>query len=412
MARILLGWEKGDGFYHLQRLLRLQEAFKSKGHECIMAVNDLKRAREYIRNSDIAIIQCPLIPASADRFYKQNKAIESIADILLGSGYCDAQALDACILAWQHLIKELAIDLAISDYSPSLNLATKGKIPTIAIGDGFTMARIENGMAAGFNGAFSDNSNKSSLTAIDKLSQLMQSRVEPSELLKRMIYADKGFCITFKELDHNYCPQLRTTIGPLSKLRLDPLHDESTSQDSANHISTTKECRPTKRYDYFAYLSLDYEGSLSLLEGAKASGYQGCAYLRDCPKELRSKLESDHLSIFSEPQDLYFLLGSTRSVIHHGGLGTLENCLAAGKPQLLAPRHKEQILNVQSVLKLGCAVSMRSNAKFGSSHAQAALRALLSNKDFEATAKEISQGLSQIPDSCDQILDYCQAFIG
>lgn len=391
MAKVLLGWEKGDGFYHLHRLETLRYALKKEGHTCILAVHDLKRAREYIKDRGVKIIQCPSLPPSSTSYYRSGKKIESIADIYLGSGYCDVDAIHACILAWQDIIDELGIELAISDYSPSLNIATIKKVPCITVGDGFTMARIQNGITSEFNGKFSEASRLSSLGCIKMLDRLMQDVDSETGLLQRMIYGDKGFCITYRQLDHNYSPHLRETVGPL--------------------LGAIKNRINTREYDYFAYLSLDYSGTMALLEGLKGSGYQGSAYLRDCPEDVRKNLESEGLHIFREPQDLNTILEKTKVVIHHGGLGTTEQCLASGVPQLFAPRHKEQILNVQAVLDLGCSVSMQDNAKFNSEHAKKALDALMTNKGFSENAQRVAEKLVAIPGSARRLIETCHELL-
>lgn len=391
MGRILLSWEHGDGLYHVKRLEVLYRALTERGHSCFLACSDILRAREAVHDANIPILQAPHLPDRAQRFYREGKPIHSMADILLAAGYGDSKAVQATMLSWQALFNSLQVDLLVSDYSPCMNLASADGPPTICIGDGFTMPFIQNGCFAEFEGRMSRESRGTSQALVGQLKELVRGSIREDQVLERMTYGDKGFCITYDIFDHGSKPDLRNCIGPIR------------TQEADN-----KEAIP-REYDYFAYLSLDYQGTLPLLTGIKQGRFKGIAYLRDCPTQLREELENSNLMIFERPQKLEPILRRVKAVIHHGGLGTSEDCLAAGVPQLLVPRHKEQILNSQALLEHGCAVAMQPNGKFQPEHAAAALEALLSRPHFHKTAKKISNETGKQNDSLGIIVKACEA---
>lgn len=113
-----------------------------------------------------------MIAGTAARYYKAEKKIENMADVLLGAGYCDIDALSASILGWRDLIRHLDIDLAISDYGYSDSLGISNWIPTVAIGDGFTIMRVKNDLLSEVNGRFTVSSRNRSQAAIKKLANI------------------------------------------------------------------------------------------------------------------------------------------------------------------------------------------------------------------------------------------------
>jgi hypothetical protein len=392
LAKVLLAWELGDGFYHMKRLLAIKEALAERGDQCIFVVADLARAREVISDHVVDIIQAPIFPARAKRYFRESQEIECISDIMLAAGYGDAAAFSACVKAWQALLRELSIDLVISDYSPCANLATANHTPTISIGDGFTMPAIDNGCISDFSGRFTRFSRGSSQALVKQLKGVSPKGIDEHDLLARMIYADQSFCVTFAAFDHGNYASGRSCIGPLTLKQAD--------------YSTAK----NKSYDYFAYLSLEYEGSLPMIQGLSEMGAHGCAYLRDCPQEIREKLKRKNLEIFDEPQDIAEMLSRCKVLIHHGGLGMAEQGLVGGIPQLLVPRHKEQILNTKALLELGGSVTMQPNGKFKPHHASAALESLLNKTAFLTNARQAAteipenKSLNIIVNTCDSIL--------
>ena len=54
----------------------------------------------------------------------------------------------------------------------------------------------------------------------------------------------------------------------------------------------------------------------------------------------------------------------SKVIIHHAGVGTAEQTLGLGRPQLLAPRHFEQFANSDALGLLGVAVALRGAGRF------------------------------------------------
>jgi rhamnosyltransferase subunit B len=72
------------------------------------------------------------------------------------------------------------------------------------------------------------------------------------------------------------------------------------------------------------------------------------------------------------------LIHRCRAVVHHGGIGTLSQALAAGVPQLVVPRAHDQPDNARRLARLGVGATI-TYAKFTAGSAAAALRTLLNS---------------------------------
>jgi hypothetical protein len=104
---------------------------------------------------------------------------------------------------------------------------------------------------------------------------------------------------------------------------------------------------------YFAYLAADFPGVESDLGALAAAGLSGAAYVRGADPGVRSYLRGKGHSILDRPAPFAEALAECTLLVHHGGIGATEQALAVGRPQLLLPRHPEQVLTALAVNELG-----------------------------------------------------------
>src|SRR5262249_8381472 len=98
-------------------------------------------------------------------------------------------------------------------------------------------------------------------------------------------------------------------------------------------------------------------------------------------------------------------------MVHHGGIGTIEACLALGRPQVLVPRHLEQSLNCATLSVLGN--SLRLSPSFLLSSARSLLIEAAHSKRLAQKAIEIAEKVSQRPlESLDRIIAECDDLAG
>jgi UDP:flavonoid glycosyltransferase YjiC (YdhE family) len=90
------------------------------------------------------------------------------------------------------------------------------------------------------------------------------------------------------------------------------------------------------------------------------------------------------------------LFGRARLVIHHGGIGTTAEALAAGRPQLVIPFGADQHDNAARLERLGVAVRL-ARAKLTPTRLRGALAHLLDGQVSEAVAASHASQLGEAP---------------
>jgi UDP:flavonoid glycosyltransferase YjiC (YdhE family) len=80
------------------------------------------------------------------------------------------------------------------------------------------------------------------------------------------------------------------------------------------------------------------------------------------------------------------LLPRAAALVHHGGMGTLGQALAAGVPQLTVPRLLDQFDNSRRLLRLGVSANM-SAAAFRPAHVARLLGGLLESPEVAARCR-------------------------
>jgi UDP:flavonoid glycosyltransferase YjiC (YdhE family) len=97
------------------------------------------------------------------------------------------------------------------------------------------------------------------------------------------------------------------------------------------------------------------------------------------------------------------------AIIHHGGIGTTSQCLAAGRPQLIVPHSHDQPDNALRVQRLNAGLSLKPGAATPRAMADA-VRALLNDSRFidgaAACAQRIGGDGDAVGAACDHILAF------
>lgn len=91
--------------------------------------------------------------------------------------------------------------------------------------------------------------------------------------------------------------------------------------------------------------------------------------------------------------------------VHHGGVGTVAQALAAGVPQLVVPLAFDQFDNAERVWRLGCGRSMNRHL-FGPRRAAKALKALLASPEVAVSTRKaaaLSSAEDAVGRACDEI---------
>lgn len=375
--RAVFVWELGDGLGHANRLLRIADRLRADGVDCLFVVRNLEVAGTFIRRRGYPVMQAPVARVGAIRGPDGDQPI-SAGDILGSIGFAAVDRLAPYVAAWATLFDTLAPDLVVSDYAPMANLALYGgRAPLVVIGDGFTLPPVDDPQFRPFRQgrpAFAESEMRAVVAAV----QAERGRPAPDRL-PALFAGDRHFVITLPELDQWSEFRSRPAVGPL-----DPMPGPVTETPSV---------------DYFCYISASYKFTDRALSGLVDSGRPGSVFLRDSTSDQRAHWRSRGLTVHEGPQDMRVEAGRSRVVVHHGGVGTCEQVLGFGRPQVLVPRHFEQTSNARRLMAQGCAVALRSGGNFDAGHVAAALAAAVERPSVKEAAETMAQTLAARPNN-------------
>ena len=135
MSNVLLAWELGAGLGHAGRLKPLAIELRARGHRVSMALRDLVHTRRLLSDLSVPRLQAP---AWLHKSVGAPAAAASLAEILLGYAYLDADALEGLVLGWRDLISLTSADVVVTDYAPTAVAAARMLgVATVAVGPGF-----------------------------------------------------------------------------------------------------------------------------------------------------------------------------------------------------------------------------------------------------------------------------------
>lgn len=369
---VLFAWELGDGLGHVTRLLRIAEWLSRAGVSCRFAVRNVELAGAAVQAAGFELLQSPLAKVERIRGPDGPQPVTA-GDILAAVGFASESRLSPIVGAWDGLLHATAPDLVVTDYAPTANLALfGGNVPWVVVGDGFTLPPHDTERFLPFRRARPAFEEEQLLAVVARV-QARRHRPVPGRL-PQLFEGSARFVVTLPELD----PWLKARkVPPIGPVDPPPRPVDTVPTDA-----------------YFAYLSASYEPTFRVLEGLLASGAKGSVFLRDATQAQREEWRQRGLLVWDSPRPLRDAAQNAAVIVHHGGVGTAEQALGLGRPQLLVPRHFEQTANATSLGGLGVAVALRSGGQFTAEHVGQALALAMRPGEMQARARVRAEALA------------------
>jgi hypothetical protein len=359
---VLLGWELGGGFGHVQRLGALAQGLAERGLRPVLAVKDLAMAGTFLRSWPFPVVQAPLRHLRTEG---ANFLAASYADVLAVRGFASADELWPLVQAWQGLLDLVRPALVVCDQSPALCLAAYGLVPAVNLGAAFGLPPAD---GAAFPRLVPGRKllvpEEQLLAAVREVQR--RRRLPAPDTLPGLLAGGPRFLTFLPQLDPYRALRPEPHLGPLGYSLGPPLP-------------------PPARPAFFAYLNADAPSTGPLVAALARAGRPGTAYLRGAAPEMRERLRRQGVEVLESPVPVEEVLPRAAVVVHHGGAGLAEQALAAGRPQLLVPEHLEHVLNAQLIDGLGAGLYLAG--RFPPEAAAEELGRLLGEPRFTAQAQ-------------------------
>jgi UDP:flavonoid glycosyltransferase YjiC (YdhE family) len=333
---ILFAWELGLGAGHLANIRRIAARLKPHASRIIAAVPD-PAAASGLRGLCDAIIAAPGWPPASKRHAPSSATLN---DILSARGLADLGTLRHLLLSWDEILRRVRPDLVIADLAPAAALATRGRVPLLIVGNGYTLP-------------------PSGMKRFPPLHRIAEPRWNEDATLSAVNDALGGS--DRPRLDH--LPEL--FAGDARSVQTFALLDPYDMQRQEPLDGPLFDCAPIARAEdaenIFVYISGSYPVPKALEAALRpfANRVHICAP-GSSDGEFR-ELSRAGATIHRDLVRLQKELSSSRLVIHTGGSGVAAEALSAGVPQLILSSHIEQDLTGEALQRVGLGRLIRAH---------------------------------------------------
>ncbi len=347
MARILFVWEQGSNLGHLSHLRLPMELAVHSGHDVYLAARELHRAPQVLGGLPITFLQAP---------FKQNVAVADhsaflgYTHLIARQCFSSAQELDMFTRAWRGLFDLVQPELVVFEHSPTALIASRGyAFKKVLVGNGFTVppvggqavfdpflpfvttARTESVM----EGLRADDAQ---LLAVVNAVLLHLQSSPFARLSDIYTQADAQWLMSWPQLDHFGARPGQRYLGIAPLLQCaEPQWPEGPGPK------------------VFGYLQ-NMPSMERLLQNLQQEQVCALLYARDLPHRLKADYTGAHIRFADELVDLAQVAAQASWVINHANVSTVAAFMLAGIPQLVIPRHQEQLFVSLRMVQHGGAV--------------------------------------------------------
>jgi rhamnosyltransferase subunit B len=358
MARILLGWELGNGVGYARRLAAIANCLKAEGHEPVLALRDPRA----VPDPPCPVLQAPIVVGRL-RPGTRGFVPAGFADLIAVNGFGTADHLLEVLTGWQGLIDQVRPDLVVAEYAAGLVLAAWRRIPTVLIGTPYLMPPADGTRFPEREGV-KPYADQRALLEVMGRAQAARGAALPDGVTQ---------------------PFAEAVRVPYALPELDPW-----TRDRRERLNGLWEpvarAEPPASVRLFAYLTPQAPAFPAAAEGLARAGIPGEAFIPGCPERLAAALGARGIAVLRDPPPLSAAVAGASVIFHHGGIDTAQTALALGRPQLILPRYLDQRLTGEALAALGVGILHNRATATGESVA-AALQRLAGDATMTARAR-------------------------
>jgi rhamnosyltransferase subunit B len=339
--RILLAWEIGGGGGHRLMLDWIASELQKNGHEVVVAAP----GGEYPAREDVRTLIAPAWPGMVDRSRAMRHSLAtSHADTFAAYGLDVPDAFEGLLRSWDEIFRLTKPDVVVAESAPACLAAARGRIPTVAAGNGFTLPpfQIEHYPKLRADERDPTISEEVLLEAANRA--LRKTSRATLRSLPEMYRSDRACVGTFAEFD------------PYAAMRRQPPSAPWLPEWEGGSQMLRKEV-----FGYFSVRTRRLETIISALGRAAFAGIPVSVHIPHAPENISSLLASTRIRVEREPLKLHEIQERARLIVSFGSLGLVSFALAAGIPQIVIPLSLPNGMTGRAVEALHTGRSLRIN---------------------------------------------------
>lgn len=345
MANVLLAWELGSGLGHVGKLVPVARELERRGHGVTLCLLDLVGTRTVLRELPHPCLQAPLPLHEGNRV----RDPMSLAEILHGCGYRDADVLDALVRGWRATLGCVGADGLVADFAPTAILAARTLgTPSVSLGLGFQLPpvgrplpslrpweRIAPGRLDAAEAHVVGTANR----------VLRQYGAAPIGQGWQLFCGDRALVCDWPELDAYARGHLEGG---------DRWHGRAFDPDAGEPPGWPDGDGPR----VFAYLKGAHRDVAAALRALAVRGCRTLCYSPEVASGQPKPVDDPSIRYAAGPVNLASALRESALVVCHAGGATIAQSLLAGVPLLLMPLQNEQGLNALAVMRMRAGVAV------------------------------------------------------
>ncbi|NJM35621.1 MAG: hypothetical protein HC850_14020 [Rhodomicrobium sp.] len=198
MKVALFANEAGGGLGHIGRLAALAAEMKRRGWRTVLSMVRLRYTERFTAAFD-SILPAPGWPGTmGEKWFRvllgPKIRASSYAGILTGFGGGDPRAVAIQLRSWDGMFRLIEPDAVIGDYAPGAMIAAAGRLPSIAVGSGFTVPAVRGGFFQPFRGSAEGEDKALQIKLAEAIAEGAAWPVSPSRRRPLQAFAARHRC--------------------------------------------------------------------------------------------------------------------------------------------------------------------------------------------------------------------------
>lgn len=317
--KLLLANEFGGGHGHYVQLQSLGRALKDAVPDVAVKIVMPPATRKWVPSNELFPLEQPdCLASQATMRVVPSSHAQHIALIFLRH----PEFLAARLRYWQQQFAEFKPDVVVGDYAPSLTMAARGRVASVALGSGYSLPPPEADVSTPFREPFGIGPLETEEVILAKLNAiLVASGTRPLARLPQMNEAT------------GYALRTIAIFDPYWEIR---------TQDYLGVEQPSGSPRPVPQVDntVLAYFSVGVSNP-AIIEGMKLSGLPVKLFVGKDRAEAAEQARGSRIEIVDSPFDLPRDLPGHGLTMGQGSLGFVAASLFAGLPQVALYKHDE-----------------------------------------------------------------------
>lgn len=345
MAKVLLAWELGSGLGHVGTLVPIADELARRGHGVALCLLDLVGTRMVLHGLPHPCLQAPL-PLLGGAPVRDPM---SLAEILHGCGYRDADILDALVRGWRATLGCVGADVLVADFAPTAVLAARTLgTPSLSVGVGFQLPPAGRPLPSlrPWERLAPDRLDAAEAHVVGTANRVLQRYgAAPIEQGWQIFSGDRALVCDWPELDAYARGDLPAGERWHGRA-FDPGAGEAPAWPSGEGPRV------------FAYLKGAHRDVPAVLRALAARGCRTLCYSPQVASGMPKPVEDPSIRYAGGPVNLASALRESAVVVCHAGGATIAQSLLAGVPLLMLPLQNEQGLNALVVMRMRAGVGV------------------------------------------------------